>query len=81
MPFWTHLLIRIHHIWVLSVWLQLDKKAVLKILNPGSFHSLQHLGLEISVFSPDGEFGGYDTILDSSTCEAPSYLVFTCVFC
>ena len=35
-PFWIHLLAGIHHIWVLFVWLQFDKKiALLKILNPG----------------------------------------------
>ena len=35
-PFWIHLLAGIHHIRVLFVWLQFDKKiALLKILNPG----------------------------------------------
>ena len=35
-PFWIHLLAGIHHIRVLFVWLQFDKKnAVLNILNPG----------------------------------------------
>ena len=34
-PFWIHLLAGIHHIRVLFVWLQFDKKiALLKILNP-----------------------------------------------